>query len=271
MSPKRIITLSTIPPRFPYLEKTLASLAAQESIDKVIIYIPRRYKRFGDYNLDALKVSHGVELHVVDTDYGPATKILPAIDEFSGTSTQLLFCDDDLIYPPRWAKNLFDIQSQRPSEAVATIGRINATQTRKHDMREPRAVEFTHSQDIPYRSLTWFSRLFGTTPPLWRPIKKAGYIDILFGVGGAVVRPDFFDAEVFEIPEIAWPVDDIWLSAQLAKKQVPIFAPKRLPCPPTAAHSTNNSLLRAEFEGMDRQELNNEAIHWCQDKYNIWL
>lgn len=268
---QRVITLSTIPPRFPHLEETLSSLAKQENVDKIIVYIPKTYKRFKNYTLDAIKLPQGIEIHRADTDYGPATKVLPAIAEFSGTSTQILFCDDDLIYPSDWAKNLFEIQSKRPLEAVATIGRIRATHTRKIVKNEPRAVELTHEQDISYRVAWWASKLLGLAPPLWRPIKKAGYIDILFGVGGAVVRPDFFDAEAFDIPEIAWPVDDIWLSAQLAKRKIPIFAPKRLPCPPAAAHSTTNSLLRAEFEGMGRQELNSEAINWCQKQYNIWL
>lgn len=271
MPTQRVITLSTIPPRFSYLSKTLASLATQETVDRVIVYIPKTYKRFKTYNLDAIELPRGIEIHRVDTDYGPATKVLPAVAEFSGTSTQILFCDDDLIYPADWAKNLFDLQSKRPLEAVATIGRIRATPTRRIDEDEPRAVELTHEQDISYRVAWWASKLLGLTPPLWRPIKKAGYIDILFGVGGAVVRPDFFDAEAFDIPEIAWPVDDIWLSAQLAKRKIPIFAPKRLPCPPAAVHSKNNSLLRAEFEGMGRQALNSEAIRWCQKQYNIWL
>lgn len=270
MRPSRIITLSTIPPRFPYIERTLASLAAQESVDSVILYIPRQYKRFQNQNIDLIRVPKKVKLNLVDTDYGPATKVLPAIEEFSDSSAQILFCDDDLIYPPGWAKTLFEIQSRRPSEAVATIGRITATSNRTITETEPRAIELKHQQDISYRAAWWLSKLLNLSPPLWRPIKKAGYIDILFGVGGAVVRPHFFDGEAFEIPEIVWPVDDIWLSAQLAKRKIPIFAPKRLPCPPAAAHSTNNSLLRAEFEGMGRQELNSEAIRWCQHKYKIW-
>ena len=46
-------------------------------------------------------------------------------------------------------------------------------------------------------------------------VRKAGFADILQGLGGVVVRPDFFDDEAFDIPDILWAVDDVWLSGML--------------------------------------------------------
>jgi hypothetical protein len=72
------------------------------------------------------------------------------------------------------------------------------------------------------------SALAGRDAPreMRRPVREAGYVDILQGLGGAVVRPEFFDDAAYDIPEVIWAVDDVWLSGILAKNGVPICLPK---------------------------------------------
>ena len=51
---RAIISLTSIPPRFSYLSETLNSLVNQTAdIEDIILYIPRKYKRF-EYDLDDL-------------------------------------------------------------------------------------------------------------------------------------------------------------------------------------------------------------------------
>lgn len=268
----RIISLSTIPPRFPYLMPTLESLVAQDSVDEVRLYIPKNYRRFPEYKGALPTVPDGVIICRIEDDLGPATKILPAIRDFHGQDVQILFCDDDLIYHKNWAKKLFDIQAKRPNEAVATYGRaINDNlQETNHVTKKPHAKQINMKLDILYRMKRLFSKLFNIELPLWRPIIRPGYVDMLFGVGGVVVKPHFFDDEAFNIPDEAWAVDDVWLSGQLAKNNIPIYCPWRLPFAKSNNEADNNSLLDSDFLGFERQESNTRAAIYCQAKYGIW-
>ncbi|MFK5892035.1 MAG: glycosyltransferase family 2 protein, partial [Pseudomonadota bacterium] len=99
----------------------------------------------------------------------------------------------------------------------------------------------------------------------------SGYVDVFFGVSGVVVKPDFFDKEAFNIPDDAWTVDDVWLSAQLARNNIPIYCPWRFPCPRSSEAENQDSLLDLEFQGNSRQESNRKAAEYCQNKYDIWL
>jgi len=267
----RIISLTSIPPRFPYLKETLESLVAQNAADEIRLYIAKNYRRFPDYNGELPEVPDGVTVCRIDEDLGPATKILPACREFRGQDVQILFCDDDGLFPSGWARRLFEIQAKRTDEAVATwgrpIGRLvsNPVLPRKGSYAEQIGKE----DDLRYRVERILQKIFGYKP-LARPMSKAGYADLFFGVCGVVVKPDFFDDEAFDIPDEAWPVDDIWLSAQLARKGIPLYCPKRLPCPGSSEAFAQDSLLDFEFQGAARRELNRKAVHYCQKKYGIW-
>jgi len=263
----RIISLTSIPPRFPYLKETLESLVAQNAADQIRLYIAKNYRRFPEYNGELPDVPEGVTICRIDEDLGPATKILPACKEFRGQDVQILFCDDDGLFPEGWAKRLFDIQSKRSGEAIATWGRP-ASRNRLQN-RGPSAKQIQLDRDIQYRAERMLQKMFGYKP-LIRPMIKSGYADIFFGVCGVVVKADFFDDEAFSIPDDAWFVDDIWLSAQLARRNIPIYCPWRLPCPRSSDAVNQDSLLDLELQGAARQELNRKAIEYCQNKYGIW-
>lgn len=251
---------------------TLESLLAQDSVDEVRLYIPKSYRRFPEYDGSLPIVPDGVIICRVEDDLGPATKILPAIKDFHNQDVQILFCDDDLIYHKNWAKKLFDIQAIRPNEAVATYGRpiYRNLEPSNHVCKKPHAKAIRIERDIPYRMKRLFSKLFNTESPLWRPIIRPGYVDILFGVGGVVVKPHFFDDEAFNIPDEAWAVDDVWLSGQLARKNIPIYCPFRLPFAKPNNEANLDSLLDSDFLGSERQESNIKATMYCQAKYGIW-
>jgi len=268
---RRIISFSTIPPRFPFLKESLKSLVAQQAADEIRLYIPKAYRRFPEYNGELPDVPEGVKICQIEEDLGPATKILPACKEFRGQDVQILFCDDDGIFPSGWAKRLFDIQLKKSDQAVATWGRpigdyvLNYVPAR----RGTYANQIRLEHDIRYRAERVLQKIFGYIP-LRRPIRSSGYADVFFGVCGVVVRPDFFDDEAFNIPDVAWMVDDVWLSAQLARKDIPLYCPSRFPCPRSSDAEEQDSLLDLEFQGSGRQELNRKAAQYCQEKYGIW-
>ena len=75
-----VISLTAIPPRFPYLRETLQSLLNQKArVSSVNLYLPRNYRRFAWDPSVLPEVPQGVNIRLVDQDYGPATKVLPAV------------------------------------------------------------------------------------------------------------------------------------------------------------------------------------------------
>lgn len=271
----RIVSLSTIPPRFPTLSATLNSLLEQRpAVDEIRLYVPRRYKRFPEYEGESPVVPDGVTLIRTDDDLGPASKVLFAARQLRGTDAQILFCDDDKVFSPRWAAELFTEQEKRTNECVALTGKVMPQRLGVSGSRHPKAVRARRNplglrlRRARHRIVS----LFGSqTPgPRSKPIARAGYADILMGLGGVVVRPEFFDDEAFDIPSVVWTVDDVWLSGMLAKKDIPIWLPAGLDMPVTTEAHNIDSLYKATIEGARRRDANKQCVTYMQMKYGIW-
>lgn len=266
----RIISLTSIPPRFHGLAPTLASLRDQGA-DEVRLYIPQRYRRFPDWDGTLPPAIDGVSVMRVEEDLGPATKILPACRDLWETDAQILFCDDDCKVPRGWAKRLFDIQARRRDEAVAVYVRpAQGYVPNPVAARGRRAWQLPIRFDIPYRASRLAARLFGTRTLARRPFVIPGYGEIFFGAGGVVVRPDFFDDLAWDIPEIAWLVDDIWISANLARKGIEIYCPWMAALPRPTESAAQDALVDMTVESLDRQALNRAAARHCQNAFGIW-
>ncbi|MGV0961457.1 MAG: glycosyltransferase [Limnohabitans sp.] len=268
--PMRVISLTSIPKRFGGLGPTLESLLAQGA-DEVRLYVPATYDRFPEWDGRLPKVPTGVNICRTDRDLGPATKILPAARDLRGQAAQILFCDDDCIVAPGWANRLFSIQAQRPNEAVAVYVRP-AEGYVANPVKAPgrRAWQLPIRYALAYRASRLAHKLFGTPVGRRRPFVVPGYGEVFFGVGGVVVRPDFFDDIAFDIPDVARPVDDVWLSANLARRGIHIYCPWMAALPDASDMASQDALLDAEFLGKKRQELNKAAAQVCQQKFGVW-
>jgi hypothetical protein len=272
----RIISLSTIPPRFGTLAPTLNSLLRQKGhIDEIRLYIPKNYRRFPKYDGFLPSIPDGIKVLRPEDDMGPASKILFAAKELRSQPAQILFCDDDKIFGPRWAEDLFSAQSSRPHECVALIGKDVPASVGKPSSLRPKAVRRSKT-DIALRARRlhhkFSSILSGSEAqrPMRRPIAKGGYVDILQGLGGAVIRPEFFDDDAYAIPDVIWAVDDVWLSGMLALKNIPIWLPAGVEEPETTEAHDIASLYKATIEGASRKEANRRCIEYMQNQYGIW-
>ncbi len=98
-----IISLTSIPPRFPTLGPVLESLVAQGA-DKVILALARRYARFAG-SVTPPPLPRSVEI-VWSADAGPATKIIAA--QRAHPDAEIVYCDDDCLYAPGWLDALCD-------------------------------------------------------------------------------------------------------------------------------------------------------------------
>jgi hypothetical protein len=261
---RNIISLTTIPPRMDGLGPTLASLLGQDApIDRVILWIPERYRRseFRDFALPSLPA--GVEIGRCEHDYGPATKILPAVRAFAGQDVRILYCDDDRIYHRDWAAHLLSESDRFPADCLCEAGeRIEVTALR------------AFSQSLRYRILAKLSlgiyghfhrrRIRGFDP-------GHGPVDIAKGYGGVLVRPEFIPESAFDIPDRLWTVDDVWLSGQMALNGVTIRKVAR------REHSTKRevaeiaALIDFVHDGDGRDASNLACIRHFQEAHGIWL
>ena len=265
---KTIISLTSIPSRFPSLGPTLSSLVAQGA-DEVRLYIPTAYRRFPAWDGHLPDVPDGVQIVRCAEDLGPATKVLPAVRDFQGQDVQILFCDDDCILPKDWAPKLFRVQRKHSENVVAVYARP-AYLERRLPIDLPYAWQIPLKYDFPYRFMRLMHKLFHVSPPKRRPFWISGYGDVFFGAGGVVVRPHFFDESDYQIPEVAWFVDDVWLSAAVARKSIKIYCPAFFPLPGTNESTAVDALLDFTQAGVGRDESNHNASKYCRDKFGIW-
>ena len=99
---------------------------------------------------------------------------------------------------------------------------------------------------------------------------ESGYVDIAMGVGGVSVRADFFDDICFEIPEILWPDDDIWLSGNFIRQGKGIWASNLIKMPVDTGASNISGLAHSIINGKHRNQTALDGILYMQKTYDIW-
>ena len=280
MKQKVILSLSTIPPRFGMLGVSLNSLINQKrKADEIHVYIPKTYKRFPEHNFCIPDVPEGVSVKIIDHDYGPATKALPCAKAYRGTNTRIIYGDDDRFADTSWLDNMLKCSDERPEDVIVSSGMTlqdNYGLMLKNQNFFPRAKRAKVKYDIEYLARRLVQKFFETTTSKSR-IKPArcnysssGYVDIALGVGGVSVRADFFDESFFEIPEILWPEDDIWLSGNYLRQGRGIWASNKIRFPVDSGASNTSGLAFSIINGKDRNKTALDGILYMQELYDIW-
>lgn len=270
-----IVSLSTIPSRFERLNKTLQSLLAQSvRAERIEVYIPKYYKRFPEWSPSQLpQVPSGVDIIRIDDDLGPATKILPAARRYAGHKVDIVYCDDDRAYPNDWLKTMIKERDRRPIDAITNCGWVlkNTLQHRQRPIELPRTL------DLPYKLTrlvqigiqTVSGRKVTKPQRSWRFIRP-GYIDVMEGFSGVMVKPSMFDSTAFSIPAGLWSVDDIWLSGIMAKNNIGIWLNPNGQLPPVEESDVEDPLYKAVLEGLDREQANQACIDYMRKEFGIW-
>ncbi len=200
-----IVGLTTIPSRLPFVSPTLKSLLLQNVPPaKILLHLPEHSRR------EQVEYSVPEELQDLDVitivrcpDWGPATKILPALLD-SDPDQRVVAVDDDRIYRPTLLEDLLAASERNPDAAVGCFGLIvpldRVDRRRRLVGRTIDGLGFRRGVSL--RG----SRLRSPLP-----------VDILHGYGGVMVRPRFFDldrlADFEGAPDAAWLEDDTWFAA----------------------------------------------------------
>ena len=99
-----IVSMTTIPSRVKLLPVCLTSIQKQTvPPSKIYLHIPLHSSK-GEYDWNELnnivqEFSPMVHLNIIDTDYGPITKLLPVL-KLNISSENIVLVDDDVVYSP---------------------------------------------------------------------------------------------------------------------------------------------------------------------------
>ncbi len=263
-----IISLTTIPPRLRHIGPVVASLLEQDlPAAEVILWLPRAYRRFPDWDGTVPMLPRGLRIERTERDFGPGTKVLPAIAAFRGTGAQILFCDDDRTCPPGWHAAFAAVRAERPEDALAVMGEEIADIS--PDLRPPGRARRRRPWKRAARS-DWLASL--PELPAGLPVTRhSGYVDIFQGMGGVMLGADWLTDEVFDIPDPVWGHDDLWLSAMCEASGRGIWCDARLPSPVTLpCLRAINPLLHAVIDGRDRAAMTSEGIALMRRMLGIW-
>ena len=258
-----IVSLTTTPGRIEYLNATIDSIKCQSiTPDTIEINIPFEYRKRSLGRFDLTAIPSEIDVYRCD-DYGPATKIIPTLQRYKGQDVCIIYCDDDRLYHPNWIERLLKTHDAHPYACVAEeIIQI-----------KNRFLTRIYLNSLSYRLRRTFS--FG----LWKPRRNdPSQGEIVEGFGGVLVRPEFFDDQVSQIPDEFVMVDDIWISAMLAKNQVPVVFSDRQRQERSKEVLVNGvdlgraeaSLVTSTHEGKGRIDLDCEAILLANRELHVW-
>lgn len=242
-----IASLSTVPDRIKNLEPTIRSLLRQTRLpDEIVIAIPefsiREQKRY--IVPEYLSELPRVRVLRCGKDWGPATKFIPAVQEelqAGRGSTLIMVLDDDRVYPRDALESYLYYNAELPDAALCFRGAAM-----------PSTLDWDHAKMI-----------YG------KDVREPRPVAVITGCGSYLVQPRFFDESLWDYsraPQVAFDIDDIWISACLSRRGV-----KRYVVP---ASDKMGSVLRQRWTVSlnkipGRQKLNNETIAFFRDTWDV--
>ena len=239
------VSLTTIPSRIPLIRPTLISLATQTITGepyKIYLNIPWTYKtrkfrdneNFLEEHIKALEFwkeenRFPITINRVK-DYGPATKLLGMWDIIK-EEDKVVIVDDDRVYDEYLLQRLVGFSRRFPDYIITESG---WTITGVAD-----GVEY----------------------------KKQGFVDVLGGCCGALVKKRFFHQDVVDIPDtFCFFVDDFWFSGHA---KVPIYTTGDQGVD-AARHVADSVDSLCDEKAVGRQEANVFAIEYFRCKFRKW-
>ena len=243
-----IASLSTVPDRIDNLRPTIRSLLKQtRPPDEIVLAIPEFSLREQRTYVVPKYISRLPRVRVLRCreDWGPATKFIAAIqDELAAgrENTLIMVVDDDRLYPRDALETYLYYSEQLPNAALCFRGAAMPS------------------------SLDWDDAKMIYAKDLRQPRPVA----VITGCGSYLIQPRFFDESLWDYsaaPQIAFYIDDIWISAWLSRRGV-----KRYVVPASAMMRSVSRQRRTvslnKIPG--RQKLNNETIAFFRDAWDVF-
>jgi glycosyltransferase involved in cell wall biosynthesis len=243
-----IASLSTVPDRINNLRPTIRSLLKQtRPPDEIVLAIPEFSVREQRTYVVPKYISRLPRVRVLRCreDWGPATKFIAAIqDELAAgrKNTLIMVVDDDRLYPRDALETYLYYSEQLPNAALCFRGAAM-----------PSTLDWDDAKMIYAKDL-----------------REPSPVAVITGCGSYLIQARFFDESLWDYsaaPQIAFYIDDIWISAWLSRRGV-----KRYVVPASAMMRSVSRQRRTvslnKIPG--RQKLNNETIAFFRDAWDVF-
>ncbi len=200
-SRRMVISLTTTPARIGFTREMLTALADQtDAFSAILINIPHRLSRTGEIydvphwmgTIEKLRINRC-------TDYGPATKLLGALECEADPDTLIVTVDDDVLYP-RWMIEAYRRCAAENDGCAYCMTGFN--------IPDPSAVAVKLARGA-----------------LERVEDHGADVQVAAGYGSCLYKRSFFDDTIFDVlklPDFLVYSDDIYLSNYLAARRIGI-------------------------------------------------
>ena len=244
-----IASLTTLPDRIHNLQPTIYCLLNQtRPPDEIVLVVPDlSIRQKQPYSIPEY-LSQVPTLRILrnKTDWGPATKFIPVIQEeleAGRNDTLIMVIDDDRIYPSDSVETYLHYHLQLPNAALCFRG-----------------------GPMP-KNFYWFlPKLF-----LGSRLREPKRVAVITGCGSYLIQPRFFDSTLWNYsgaPASAFYMDDIWISGHLDRRGVEKFAvPTSAMMRPVRQQSGTMSLHRVP---RGRTYHNNQVVAYFRDSWNVF-
>jgi len=127
---KFVVSFTTSPTRINKCGPMLNSILDQtRKADLFLLNIPEQFARTGEtYNVPKY-IRKSLTVNRIDIDYGPATKIIPAVlylrehaDKYDSEHTRIIYLDDDIAYPKKMVETYEKIIAPNDNNVWTSTG-----------------------------------------------------------------------------------------------------------------------------------------------------
>jgi hypothetical protein len=201
-----IVTFTTVPGRINKVRYTIASILNQTvRVDEICIYVPYKSSKGNEYIIpewmeELERKLLQFKIKRCNRDWGPATKIIPALLEFENMDCTIIYIDDDIIYNKNMLETLISYNKIYPGYAICNQG---------WDVER-----WNGKSSLFSRTLHHAAKYIPNVDPY-----NHVFTDVLQGFSGVLVKPQFFDMKKLvnfdEYPQEVFFVDDVYLSGHL--------------------------------------------------------
>ena len=200
---KVFVCFTTTPKRIDRCIYTIHSILSQSvRVDEIRIHIPNTYIIPHWLKIIEKQVKE-FKIIICDKDWGPATKVIPAlIDKTIPIDSRIIYIDDDMIYNKNMIKILIKYSNLYPSYAICNKGwNVDKYPENKYRLFFDYMKGCLLSSDISFT-----------------------YVDVIQGFSGVLVRPSFFDVDSLisykNCPPEVFYVDDVYISGMLNDRNI---------------------------------------------------
>lgn len=242
MKPRILVALTTIPRRLKSsVPDVFACLKAQDLEFDVVISVPRTYRKWGAIDESAVsEIPNWVNLHRPTEDFGPATKLLGALEFASNRNyDHIITVDDDVIFSPKNYLSYLAGYSSIDPDAAWTVGGIQLSCWPYHN-------RFGLRYNSEYCYVNAVRGVAGTV----YPVRKLLSSNLPYSLRNKVLSNAFHD-------------DDAYFGAVLHSMDIPIIAVPSHPHGGVVTIASSGESAVAEKQDRDRKTNESEFFRFC--------